>query len=226
MRRLLLALSFTLAAPLPAQVAYQFVNFQTFTGATNGFDATFLVRNSGGYDAPSIVSVGNAVRLSLADRVRTFCNSAAVFGCVYNGTQLAPVGPVQRSTFTNNGSPWIANASYNFEGCVESRCPLFSFGVQSTPYVIMGCRLPSAVQLVYEYFGRTCDADGTTGAFAFGVHFSYLPRDGGFIGLTVNDLMATFDNRVFPNVVPEPSTWALLAVGLAGLVGIKRRRLS
>jgi len=176
------------------------------------------MRNEGGYgDGPSILGPPSVIGVS--SRVQAACLAKAS-SCTLGGGPSYGYGAVQQSNF-RVGADIFAGGNYFSElGCGGNFCFALhyeTFGGGG----ILGCDLPTGRGFL-TYNGRTCDAEGYTGAIAIDVSFAYHGSDAASLALTTADLGGP-SGAVF--VTPEPATWALMAFGFGcvGVVGRRRR---
>ncbi|MEO7361310.1 MAG: PEP-CTERM sorting domain-containing protein [Gemmatimonadaceae bacterium] len=220
MREILFALSLALAAPLPAQVSYQFANFATYTGAgVSGFRTTLLLRNTSKYSDAGAPVLRDPFTVSLSPRVRTACLATAS-GCGLSGGASYGFGEVQQATFRVGEDLWIGGGRFTELGCSSFFC--FSVFYESDAGGVLGCNLPPGGRV---YVARTCDADGYTGSVAIDLLFEFRGRGDATLSVTAEDLLSpTIPGAVL--ATPEPSTWGLMAFGLGAVGLVRRKRLA
>lgn len=100
----------------------------------------------------------------------------------------------------------------------------------SPPTLVFGCQV-LAPNVFQGYIVRTCDADGYSGwmSLVMGYTISNAPTNP--IQFTTDDIMLNIPTTLLAgpnviNVVPEPSTWAMMAFGLAAAAPLVARRRS
>jgi hypothetical protein len=193
-----------------------------------GFAATLLIKNINTYDDPQIISFS---RLFIAPSPRAISYCYLYFGpsepaCALNGSSiLTPHGNVQTGNIPIANSVYIYSPSTDEESCVNN-----CFAKQYRINHVLGCQAPAPFPVDW-YSGRTCDADGFTGALAMSISFRYLvPTSVPVFTFDATDLTARANGGVWPGpnvfvpvVSPEPSSWLLTATGL-GFFGIAVRR--
>lgn len=226
--RLILLCALAVPAMAGAQAETRVVNI---TPTAFGFTASLLFRNTQGFGASNVIGLYQmGVRLgSRFDATcRTFSNQCSI-GAVFADLRE---GNVDDRTFVIGGTRYSSFVGYwaTEDSCtaycerIYPNSPTFSLG-------LLGCSVPAINNSMIEYAGRTCAAEGFDGWLrkdigvridpALGLPRDFMPSD-----LQVRFFTRTFGPDIYPqNVVPEPSVYALMVTGLAGLAWARRRRV-
>jgi hypothetical protein len=228
MRKLIVgfALSALSAFTAGAQVQYKVTNF---TLTTSGFAGSLEFRNINNYGDADIYSVDRVFGVGVTQRVKDFCTSNADFCEFYGPSSQADIGLVGNNNLVVGGIPWIKDARYYGNGGFAAPYKFSYHWDAMSGTGLWGCQLPQFTGIV-SYAGRTCDADGFTGSLSVDFTFTYNAyTTGATIALTEDDVVADFTNVLWPgpnayNVVPEPATYAMTALGLGVLALARRKR--
>jgi hypothetical protein len=201
------AATFAFAAPASAQV--------TFTGFTNGCFYTVAVCSPETTSGTRTDVIGPLTYTNSTFNVTTVGGVAAIgnFPGTPNtdnlGSLMFPAGPVSNFDFT--GQRFVLNVSFTAPAGVSPTSTLYSAQLLGTVNQSAG--------------GVTFDFDNTVRNFTY---------NGGTFTLAVNDVSLTKNVAgtsvavtgflTQTSTVPEPSTYLLMATGMAGIFGIVRRR--
>jgi hypothetical protein len=217
------------ASTVGAQAEYRVTNF---VRTTRGFNATLLFRNVQGFGASEVIGL-QSLGVRLSDRLHTPCRTFSL-GCSIGASpfQTGTEGSVDTRTFEIAGTRYSSFISYwNSEDSCTAYCERFYPNVSGGTLGLLGCSVPLMPSpLGQDYAGRTCDAEGFTGWLRKDLVVFLDERVPTPFDLGPSDLIARFfSSRWGPDaypqsIVPEPSTYALVATGLAGIALIRRRR--
>jgi len=191
-----------------------FTGSNSFSGGTTITAGTLLVNNTAGSGlGTGSVTVGSGGTLG---------GTGSISGTTVVSGAIAPGATGIESLDVTNDVTWNAGASWKFElGSGNSSDRLNVTGVGSDFLKGTGSGWSFDFQNT-GVFGDTytlVDWDGST-TFAFG-DFSYSNLASGLTGsFAINGTQLDF------TVVPEPSTWVLVGVGLISMVVFRRRRAS
>ena len=159
-------------------------------------------------------------------------------GGAWTAASLVPSPPSVWATVPSGS--WIAATSSGSLGGGSYRArQQFTLNAGDVLSFSMQCAVDNS--LIGLFVNGTLVSGPTCGAFAFGAPMAFTmanfttglntleirwtgdnTTDG--VGVAISSLVYNPGAPPNPNVVPEPSTYALMATGLIGLVGIGRRR--
>lgn len=215
------------SATAQAQAEYKFTDY---VSTAHGFSATLQFRNTNAFGDPKVLALDNFFSVTAGQRIKDFCTT--VYVCDWQGDGgVQYIGNVQRGEFFAGDFPypWFYESSYEPRGCFFWYCDGITY-VSNSYAKVLGCQVPATSSI---YTGRTCDAAGFDGWLAVAFRFRWDIRYDGDSTIVMpdfdtSDLNATFHELELqgPNVmtaVPEPSAWAMIAMGLLA-VGVLRRR--
>jgi len=178
-----------------------FNQFDTLSGGTL-LSVTFQITNVNGSVQPQQTNVGSSPY--------TFTNSVATVGLTFAGPDSTVVSATQSSA---------ACAGSIAGGTINTSCPTTLFSGLSGPVIAVSSLLPyqgaGAGTFNVNASGQLASAAGAGGPGSAGNLFF------GGNGTIGGEIIVTFGIQ---DGVPEPATFALLGIGLAGMGILSRRR--
>ncbi|MEO5816701.1 MAG: PEP-CTERM sorting domain-containing protein [Gemmatimonadaceae bacterium] len=205
------------------------------SGSSGGFLANVFYRNINSYSDPSIISL-RMFTMSVSQRVKDYCTlydigreSCTIAGVGGSANRIQ--GNVQTGAIPLGNSFWLYQPGIDEDSCV-TQCSSRRFDLGG--FGILGCQAPFPTPDFYA--GRTCAADGYDGWLSIALQFHYADYNaypGGIPEFTFeeSDVYLTAVNTVRqgpsgfqPTSTPEPSTWILMATGMAMIATMARRR--
>ncbi|MEO7997434.1 MAG: PEP-CTERM sorting domain-containing protein [Gemmatimonadaceae bacterium] len=229
MKRIFCVLSLLLSAAsaAEAQVEWRWANVVT-TG--NGFYGNLEFRNTNAYGDPNIVAI-TALMLTASQRVVDRC-APPVSDCFIGGSISYGVGNVQQMDFYAGQTIW--RAGYRLLPITNSSSyqlsvPWVASGAPYDHTVVLGCPVPETPTMIGDYGYRTCAADGYDGWVSVDASLNVSdpnPPTGwyGVDDIDVSFSTITLDGLNAMQVVPEPATYALVAIGLGLIAAVKGNR--
>jgi hypothetical protein len=217
------------AAQAPPPVEWRVADF---VATADGFTANVLFRNTQRFGASQMYGIGLIGIVTprlIQPCLRAGLSVSCGFGQRAGGA--VTVGRVQTTSMTVAGTRWAANPAYfNFEsscgspGICGRTYPDGNIGIG-----LIGCSVSAAPPPVVFFAMRTCADEGFDGWVQKSMEFRGNATELGVGEFTSADLSVSLQGNFFlgPDVytvVPEPSTWALMATGVAVLAIFTRSR--